>query len=235
MSQTPTEFIEIITSSDKPIELPKLINSLSAFNKDYRRWLADNGENPNSEECKLYIEKIEKGSIKIWIAKASNTGKSILEFGKDFFTKFVKPNQISKINTTEIQNKHNFINNNKGNKLDISLIKNETIVNNYNFTSEQIEEVGRHTRKLLSKTKTHYSQVEVRFTKFDISSSAKVIIDEIDSDEKIAHLSTNVRSLLLKSEQDNMFKKTYTCDVTVKYMNNSSEVKQYLIEKITHY
>ena len=72
--------IEIITHPEGGrMELEKMANSMLAIKRDYHRWLDEQRLSPKDDpSLKLYVEKVEEGSIKLWLAKRKVWSRAFL-------------------------------------------------------------------------------------------------------------------------------------------------------------
>ncbi|MBC6444914.1 MAG: tetratricopeptide repeat protein [Alphaproteobacteria bacterium GM202ARS2] len=242
------EMIKITLMPEKNVDLEKFANFISALNRDYRRWLVSQGENPDNEELKLYIHKIESGSLILWLkTKGESAVNSLKDYGVSLFIKKIggllkKPEEVKELTKPDAKNMRDMIINNIGNKIEVSVFKkDESQTINFNFTDEQFERVLKALdshiildESLTKDNKNLNKDVAIRFTSFDFNknTNAKIIVDDVDSGHSyVAIMRDEVREPLLR-EHNNILKKDYLADIVVK-RNSEGAIQRYIIKKIT--
>lgn len=139
--------IKLHIENKNPVDLADFTRSLEAFSNEYRRYMADHGY-AGLEESRLYVHKIEAGSIDVILAAAMemlpfvrdgnqyfgfiNHIKSYMDY---FLGRGEKPDDINVKTCQNIHDLQDIITSNPGSSYSISLersaVQNLTV--NYNF------------------------------------------------------------------------------------------------------
>ena len=69
--------IEYVIDYDTPLEISVFTNSLTSFSAEYKKFISENYDGQHPSDAKLYIEKIQEGSLKTILVEYS---KQIIPF-----------------------------------------------------------------------------------------------------------------------------------------------------------
>ena len=234
--QEDTSSVVITIHPETQMELVKFANAMAALNREYRRWLRENGKNPNNDDLKLYIQTIESGSIIVVLKDLLEKASPLIEFGKNFIDAVAKlmksPKDTKGISADQARNIKNFMSNNKSvKKVEFSIIKNEKHIHGLQISGKDAAKLERALSDI--KEKEEIEDAVIKFTRFDVKSTAKIIVEEVDGDEYTAVMKDEIRNSFWQKESDNIFKKDYLAHIEVKRRGNAeNEVLSYVIKKI---
>ena len=89
---TPPEFIEITLYPQGRVDLVEFSNALLALTAEYRDWLRQHPKLDHKDpDLRLYIEKLNEGSIEIWLTQANDLliYAPLADFCKEYLQEFI--------------------------------------------------------------------------------------------------------------------------------------------------
>lgn len=243
--------------NEKPVELNQFTLSLNALSAQYTSYIKN--ECPStykSEENKLYIKEIERGSIIIELVATClpliqdvNTIMEFFNYIKISFDSFIGRDKTDRVYSKNDYRQFNEILNitstDTGSKLEISTRSGDVISNVYNITSLESNAAQNEIRRRLDIMKndnktTHLNKVYMRWANTNFDGSHKnyadrVIIDQIDPHpKKVVFLNENDK--IIATSHNPSFSETnwqslvYVVDVEIYYLENS--LKAYTVTKL---
>ena len=251
------ESIQITLIPEGNVELEKFANFISALNRDYRRWLISRGENPDKEELKLYIHKIESGSLKVWFARmAKNIPDSLGDYFVSLFVERIggllkKPEDARKLAKPDAKNLSDILSNNERSKIKISFADKISLADKISFADkislidnsktiiinlggEPPERVTEELELRATSDESHIRDTAIKFVPFGVDENAKIIVDEVDSGKAYeAVMEDKIKKSLISREHNNLYNRKYRADIEVR-RNEDGDIQLYIIDKINY-
>lgn len=233
----------------KPIEMTEFVTSLNALNRLYASYAKANGESKDETKSKLYVEKIEHGSIDIYLCELAASAiipfventNIILEFAgyvKNVYEYFTKgKGEKPKLAPQECNNFKDVLNivasDNQGTMSigAVSKTGNGDIFNNCTFNFGESNSAQNQLTRLFDEVNDDYQDeivhnrvlMQIYQIRNDINSVTgnKAVIDSIFKGKKLALLfeSDELKKQMLFSET-NPTQKAFQVDVVVQTLND---------------
>lgn len=234
-SSEPREFIEITIHPDGRMDLMEFTRALSSLNSEYRQWLREHPDlDHTDQDLRLFIEKIQEGSVKIWITKAKD---HLIDSLGDFYKDYLDDCISSLIKGAD-------------DKIPIGRLKNiRALVRwkmEFRYRSPRGQEfsfdndisleaqakVQNEVKKLLAgKDVTELDNEAIKFAGFHRDSNAKVIVPAISEDEVKTFLAPDVREFFLKETENFLHpEKEYLVNLEITYKQD--DIESYYIKEV---
>lgn len=249
--------LRITIDNNEPVELIQLTKSLYALDRQYKKYIADNGFLPIERDSKLYIKEIKSGSVIVELmdvvsaavipfAEYTNTIVGFtcyLKSAYDYYRGLTgnKPD----LDISDKQDLRSIINVVKGNVGSVLTIENVNYTdssqhNTINMTTNIVNGVSDQVKEDIELDKAKkdgpmYESVLMIFsqTRSDIDSKKgnKVIVDQIIEGKEMPVLfySSDIKEKILGGD-DNFYKYAYQVDITVKYIGE--KIAAYMVTEL---
>ena len=229
------EHIEILIKPSDRVDLIEFAKALEALNSEYRQWLREKGEFDHKDrDLRLCIDRIDSGSIRIWISKSKELILPVLErFFKerigDFLPALSNGTLDPKVPTKTLMNTRAWLRwdtkfSYESKRRKISL---ETSLEGQGRIDAQNEVA----KRLTGKDVVEVPSEAITFVGFHKENNAKVIAETFSPNDVTAYLASDVRDYFL-AEDDNFLApgKKYLVEMEVHF--RQQEIEHYFIKSV---
>ena len=230
---TPPEFIEITLYPQGRVDLVEFSNALLALNAEYRDWLRQHPEFDHKDRnLRLYVEKLDNGSIKIWLTQAYDSllNGPLAGFSREYLQDFIGSlaRGIAEFATRKkVTNTDRLIRW----KFDWQFISPKIrIKGKMSFMELRVAQNNLKILKADNGTERANKQV-IRFKSFHTDGNARTIASKYSDAEVKTLLEHQVRKIFLNADE-NIFKdgKEFLVDMNV--TRKHGEIESYRILKV---